>query len=72
MAYEMARQLHAQGQAVDLLVLMDPDSPAYHRLVRSVVSHFGNLIGLVRISNLIGFYVCNIYIDICDFRTTGA
>jgi len=27
-AYEMARQLHAQGQAVDLLVLMDADAPA--------------------------------------------
>ena len=43
LAYEMARQLHAQGQAVDLLVLMDPDSPACHRLVRSVISHFCNL-----------------------------
>jgi len=27
-AYEMARQLHAQSQAVDLLVLMDADAPA--------------------------------------------
>ncbi len=27
-AYEMARQLHAQGQTVDLLVLMDADAPA--------------------------------------------
>ena len=27
-AYEMARQLHAQGQTVDLLVLMDSDAPA--------------------------------------------
>ena len=43
LAYEMARQLHAQGQAVDLLVLIDPDSPARHRLVRSVISHFCNL-----------------------------
>ena len=43
-AYEMARQLHAQGQAVDLLVLMDPDTPARHRWVRSVISRFGNLL----------------------------
>ena len=43
LAYEMARQLHAQGQTVDLLVLMDPDSPARHRLVRSVISHFCNV-----------------------------
>jgi thioesterase domain-containing protein/aryl carrier-like protein len=28
-AYEMARQLHAQGQSVDLLVLMDADAPAF-------------------------------------------
>ena len=27
-AYEMARQLHVQGQTVDLLVLMDADAPA--------------------------------------------
>jgi hypothetical protein len=38
LAYEMARQLHAQGQEVDLLVLMDPD-PAYpiNILIRSVI-----------------------------------
>ncbi len=42
-AYEMACQLRAEGQAVDLLVLMDPDAPAYYKLVRSVVSYFGNL-----------------------------
>jgi acyl carrier protein len=28
MAYEMARQLHVQGQTIDLLLLMDPDPPA--------------------------------------------
>jgi hypothetical protein len=38
-AYEMARQLHAQGQKVDLLVLMDPDppAPALNSLVREVI-----------------------------------
>jgi len=48
MAYEMARQLQAQGQTVDLLVLMDPDAPvpARRRLVRSVISRCGNLIRL--------------------------
>jgi len=45
-AYEMARQLHAQGQRVDLLVLMDPDPPARHRRVRSVISHLGKLMRL--------------------------
>jgi amino acid adenylation domain-containing protein/FkbM family methyltransferase len=53
-AYEMARQLHDQGQKVDLLVLMDPGTseaidptvPLLHKLVRSGIKRFGNLIGL--------------------------
>src|SRR5207249_7517229 len=32
-AYEMARQLQAEGQKVDLLVLMDPEVPGHLRLV---------------------------------------
>jgi amino acid adenylation domain-containing protein len=46
MAYEMARQLHAQGQAVDLLLLIDPDAPARHRWVRRTINRFCNLIGI--------------------------
>ena len=46
MAYEMARQLHAQGQTVDLLVLMDPDPPAPHKWSRRLISGFGNLLRL--------------------------
>ncbi len=47
-AYEMALQLLAQGQKVDLLVLMDADGPhpAYRRLIRSVISSFCNLLRL--------------------------
>lgn len=48
-AYEMARQLHAAGQSVDLLVLMDPFYLGYctsRRLLRVVISHLGDLIGL--------------------------
>ncbi len=45
-AYEMTRQLHAQGQAVDLLLLIDPDAPARHRWVRRSISHFCNLVGI--------------------------
>src|SRR2546421_11370163 len=48
-AYEMARQLHAAGQAVDLLVLMDPFYLGYctpRRLLRVGISHLGDLIGL--------------------------
>jgi acyl carrier protein len=43
MAYEMARQLHAQGQTIDLLLLIDPDAPARHRWVRSSISRICNL-----------------------------
>jgi hypothetical protein len=48
-AYEMARQLHAAGQTVDLLVLMDPIYLGYRtrrRLLRGVINRFGNLVGL--------------------------
>jgi len=45
LAYEVARQLHAQGQTVDLLVLVVPMLPGHHRRVRSVISR---LVGLMR------------------------
>ena len=45
-AYEMARQLHAQGQTVDLLVLMDPDPPAQHKWSRRLISGPGKLLRL--------------------------
>ncbi len=43
LAYEMARQLQAQGQTVGLVLLMDSDSLGRNSLVRSVVSCFCNL-----------------------------
>jgi amino acid adenylation domain-containing protein len=48
LAYEMARQLQAQGQQVDLLVLIDPTSPApaRDRVVRSAISGLGKLLRL--------------------------
>ncbi|HEY6543124.1 MAG TPA: thioesterase domain-containing protein, partial [Ktedonobacteraceae bacterium] len=43
-AYEMARQLQAEGQGVGLLVLIAPAyPPALHLLARGVVSQVGNL-----------------------------
>ena len=46
-AYEMARQLHAQGQTVDLLVLMDPDPPASRwKWDRHIIIGLGNLLRL--------------------------
>lgn len=48
-AYEMARQLHAAKQVVDLLVLIDPMYLGYRsrrRLLRVVISRLGGLLGL--------------------------
>lgn len=48
-AYEMGRQLRAAGQAVDLLVLMDPEYcvyPASFRLYRGVFNMAGRLLRL--------------------------
>jgi thioesterase domain-containing protein len=42
-AYEMARQLHAQGQKVDLLVLMD-SIPARLKLICAVIRRIGELL----------------------------
>jgi len=47
MAYEMARQLHEQGQAVELLVMMDPDAPATpFKWGRRMSAGLGNLLRL--------------------------
>jgi hypothetical protein len=48
-AYEMARQLHAAGQTVDLLVLMDAMYLGYRArriLIRKVINRLGDLMGL--------------------------
>jgi len=46
-AYEMARQLQAEGQRVDLLVLIEPAyPPILHTLARSVISRIGSLLRL--------------------------
>lgn len=58
LAYEMARQLHARGQKVDLLVLMDPMGlvyPARHRLASGVINHVGELMRLGKDKQLNGY-----------------
>ncbi|GHO97352.1 hypothetical protein KSF_074000 [Reticulibacter mediterranei] len=44
LAYEMARQMHAQGIEVGLVLLMDPDFPARHGAVRKAISNVCNLL----------------------------
>jgi hypothetical protein len=58
LAYEMARQLHVQGQKVDLLVLMDPMGLVYsarHRLASGVINRVGELMRLGRDKQLNGY-----------------
>ncbi len=45
-AYEMARQLYAQGQTVDLLVLMDADPPAKFEWDYRIITTAGKLLRL--------------------------
>jgi thioesterase domain-containing protein len=45
-AYEMARQLQAQGERVDLLLLIDPAAPASHHWLRSLLGQLGALLHL--------------------------
>ena len=42
--YEMARQLRAQGQEVDLLVMLDPTPPAHLKSIRRTISQLGTLL----------------------------
>lgn len=49
-AYEMARQIQAEGQAVDLLVLMDPDPLVYPFRFRWYRAAFNRLGKLLRLS----------------------
>jgi amino acid adenylation domain-containing protein len=43
LAYEMARQLHAAGETVDLLILIDPNLIGHDRLKRHIINHLGKL-----------------------------
>ena len=63
-AYEMARQLHATGQAVDLLVLIDAMYLGYRarrRLLHWVISRSGGLMGLGPDKQL-DWFLCLLYI----------
>ncbi|HTK10441.1 MAG TPA: thioesterase domain-containing protein, partial [Ktedonobacteraceae bacterium] len=55
LAYEMARQLRAQGEAVDLLLLIDPDAPARNIAVRRTINRLFNLIQVNQEQQFNGF-----------------
>jgi amino acid adenylation domain-containing protein len=67
MAYEIARQLSAQGQTVDLLVMIDPASPAPHKVVRGTISRFGNLVRVGEEKQL-DWFLFYIYSRISSYR----
>ena len=67
MAYEMARQLHAQGQVVELLALIDPASPGDHRLVRNALYRFGTLTG-ISLEKQLELFLRYIYVRIVSYR----
>jgi thioesterase domain-containing protein len=48
LAYEMARQLRAEGQQVDLLFLINPTPPAGYRFLYNLVNRFSRVIQLRR------------------------
>ncbi len=54
-AYEMARQLHTEGETVDLLALINPTPVGYLRFSRTVIKHIGDLMGLGQNKQLTSF-----------------
>jgi len=59
-AYEMARQLHANGQRVDLLALIDPMSPGNFKLVCRALSRLSNLKQLVSDFGCVGAFIAGL------------
>ncbi|GAC1350020.1 MAG: hypothetical protein NVSMB27_28580 [Ktedonobacteraceae bacterium] len=78
LAYEMARQLHMQGQKIDLLVLMDPMGlvyPARHRLASGVMNRIGELMRFGKDKQLNGYILLrhlNNYLRLPDYRKLEA
>ena len=67
MAYEMARQLQAQGQRVDLLALIDPAAPGQHRVVRNYIGRFGKFMHLSE-EKQVNLFLWYIYLRIPAYR----
>ncbi len=68
MAYEMARQLQAEGQVVDLLVAIDMATPTPHKYVRRALSRIGGVLRLGQDKQL-DWFLRYIYTRIPSYRT---
>jgi len=67
LAYEMARQLHAAGQRVDLLVTIDIGTPSAYKLTRGIINRLGKLIRLDE-KKQVDLFLRFIYMKIPSFR----
>lgn len=67
MAYEIARQLHAAGEKVEMLALIDPATPAPHGSVRAIIKGVGKLLRLGEDKQL-EWFLRYIYLRIPSYR----
>ncbi|HLI05587.1 MAG TPA: amino acid adenylation domain-containing protein [Ktedonobacteraceae bacterium] len=67
LAYEIARQLQAEGQQVDLLVLIDPADPKAHKSLRKVLNRVGKLLHLNQNIQL-NWFLRYLYLRIPSYR----
>jgi len=67
MAYEIARQLHAQGQEVDFLIMIDPATLGSHKTSRDLINRFGNLLHMGQEKQL-DWFLLNIYSRVESYR----
>ncbi|HEV7236347.1 MAG TPA: amino acid adenylation domain-containing protein, partial [Ktedonobacteraceae bacterium] len=67
LAYEMARQLHAAGQTVALLVALDMGTPFSYRLTRAIITRCGKLLGLGQ-EQQVNWFLRYIYLRVPSFR----
>ncbi|HLX40852.1 MAG TPA: amino acid adenylation domain-containing protein, partial [Ktedonobacteraceae bacterium] len=66
-AYEMARQLDAIGQSVNLLLLVDPAIPGMHKTVRERIARVGTTLG-IGTEQQVDWFLRYIYLRIPNFR----
>ncbi len=66
-AYEMARQLQAIGQTVNLLLLVDPAIPAMHQAVRERIARVGTKLS-IGTEQQVDWFLRYIYLRIPYFR----
>lgn len=67
MAYEIARQLQAEGQEIDLLIAIDMATPTPHKYVRRAISRVGSVLRLGQDKQL-NWFLRYIYARIPSYR----